>query len=178
MATDGFPITEEFHTDPAKFHPLSMIIYKCMAGYKFGDPRKLVCDIIMGLFLYGMSRLVNKKLYLVLVIFFKELRNCLNNNAYQIIEKYTTIQRSERCSANEIVSFVDISNKEEEFCAVKSPVYLPLIADIFVKHISNKYPDFERGLAVELIEDFCCWLERKKLTKIRLNKVISNKKNI
>ena len=134
-----------------------------MVGYKFGNPKKLTCDIVMGLFLYGMSKLVDKKLYLVLGIFFKELRNCLNDNAPQIIDKYL----SQKIGPNDRKSRVIGDTKE--FCSENTPIYLPLIADIFVKHISS-YPDFELHLAVELIQDFCKWLERKKLTKIRLGR--------
>ena len=183
-----FPIIQDVHNGPVRFNPLSTILYKCMAGYKFGNPKKLTCDIVMGLFLYGMSKLVNQKLYLVLGIFFKELRDCLNNNADQIIEKYTLqkvvvgvdVGVSIGVSVGVSISVNDDQNSsidKKDFCSEKTPLYLPLIADIFVKHISSKYPDFELCLAVELIQDFCRWLEKKKLTKIRLSRAAEKHQN-
>jgi len=52
----------------------------------------------------------------------------------------------------------------------ESVEYLPLIADRFIlNYLPKSCPDFEQQLAVDMMYDFCNWLVKKRLTKIKVS---------
>jgi hypothetical protein len=55
--------------------------------YKEGISNKSSIDFVLAVFLLNLSEFCNSKLYRVLGIFFRILRECLNEKGYLVIEK-------------------------------------------------------------------------------------------
>jgi hypothetical protein len=49
---------------------------------------KLTCDICFCLFLYNISKFLNESAFRIYVIFFKNLRICLNLKGYELSHDY------------------------------------------------------------------------------------------
>ena len=168
-----FPIIE-FHNSNAdekpEFHPFYIKIKKIMEDNTL-DERS--CDFIFSKFLYSASRLVNKEGYLVLSVFFRKFRECLNNYGYSTIENYL---KDKDCKNTKMIMLnSDVKNQmdKKSFCVDCSVEYIPLLADKFIlEYLPEKCSEFNQELARDLMLDFCNWLVKKKLTKIKINRKI------
>jgi hypothetical protein len=117
------------------------------------------------MFLFSVSRIVNEKLYNVLGIFFRNLRECLNEFGYDKIREYF-----ERDYPEESKSLIPKRNQDRPFTEKENPDFVPIISDYFILEYLPRYcPDFDQQFAVDLMHDFCVWLLKKKLTKIKIN---------
>jgi len=140
-----------------------------MAETKLESFKSNSCDYIMSLFLYCASKLVNQKLYLILGIFFRNLRECMNEHGYEVLERYLKDKYGDEAKG------MIPERKGKVYCIDETVEFLPLIADKFILHYLPKHcPDFDQQLAVDIIYDFCNWLVKKKLTKIRVSFSNSN----
>jgi len=87
--TAGFPIISFYDGDKPTYHPFQVIIN----GLQSDSRSETIlssnsCDTVMALFLFSSSKIASEKFYLVLGIFFRNLRECLNEQGYQIIEEH------------------------------------------------------------------------------------------
>jgi hypothetical protein len=122
-------------------------------------------DYGMSLFLFGCSKICVTSLYTVLGIFFRNLRECLNDHGYDVLQNYLNEKYGE-----EAKTIMSSSNKGKIYCVEETMDYLPLIADKFIlEYLPKHCPDFDQQLAVDIMYDFCNWLTRRKLTKIKLS---------
>jgi hypothetical protein len=163
--TLGFPIIKFCNDDQPTFHPFHVIINNLKSENRSESLlNNNYCDTIMGMFLYAVSKIVNEKLYLILGIFFRNLRECLNEHGYEVIAEYFEKNHSE-----EAKSLIPKKKDDRVFCSQETPDFLPVISDKFILEYLPKYcPDFDQQLAMDLMYDFCKWLSKKKYTKIRV----------
>lgn len=165
-ASVGFPVIYSCNEEKASFHPFHVIINhfkfsNVLSGYVTKNPS---CDTIIALFLYSISRLITDKFYIVIGIFFRNLRECLNTYGYEVISEYfekNTGQKRE-----------DLLQKKREgkvFCEVETCEFLPLIAEkLIMEYLPEKCPNFESELAIDTMYDFCNWLHKKRFAKVKV----------
>ena len=163
--TAGFPIINFYDNDKPTFHPFHVIINYLKADKAEAIMNSGCCDAVIALFLFSASKISNEKFYLVLGVFFRNLRECLNEQGYDLIKNYFFKNYSE-----EARSLVPRRKEDRTFCEVEMPEYLPLVSDKFILEYLPKYcPEFDQQLAVDIMYDFCKWLIKKKFTKIRIS---------
>mmetsp|Transcript_27074 Transcript_27074/g.23965 ORF Transcript_27074/g.23965 Transcript_27074/m.23965 type:complete len:163 (+) Transcript_27074:619-1107(+) len=122
------------------------------------------CDTVFSIFLYSLSRKVNENFYAIMGILLKNLRECLNDHAYDIILDFFKKNYPEE-------NLVLVPKKKENryFTEEESPEYIPLVCDKFIlEYLPKHCPDFSQQLAVDLMYDFSEWLRKKKLTKVKM----------
>ena len=169
---EGFPIIKLHNSkavDNLEFHPFYIIIKKIMEDSTF---KERTCDFIFSKFLYSASKLVNKECYLILVIFFRNLRDCINQYGYSIIKNFLKEKHAEDTKIVVVGSTKNQISKKI-FCANCSVKYIPLLADKFIlEYVPINCSQFNTQLATDIILDFCNWLVKWKLTKIKITKII------
>ena len=164
--TTGFSITGFYDNDKPTYHPFHVIIN----GLQSDSRSETIlssnsCDTVMALFLFSASKIASEKFYLILGIFFRNLRECLNEQGYDIIEDFFIKNYSE-----EARSLIPKKKGEKTFCEIESPEFLPLVADKFILEYLPKYcPEFDQQLAVDIMFDFSKWLIKKKFTRIKIS---------
>jgi hypothetical protein len=78
------------------------------------------CDDAMCQYLIEMSDKVVQKFYKLMTLFFENYRICVNEYGWDIVNDYKRVRVNE--------------NKEKKsFSSVKSPEYLPEVANIFIE---------------------------------------------
>ena len=161
--TEGFPVIKLHNDDKPTFHPFHIIINKLM-GENQMDTMGNSCDEIFSMFLYSVSKIVNLKFYMILGIFFRSVRECLNENGFDVIEKYLKDKYGD-----EAIGMIHDKNGQI-FCVDRNVEYVPLIADKFIlEYLPKNRQEFNQQLALDLMYDFCNWLVKKKLTKIKIS---------
>lgn len=163
--TIGFPTIHLYDNDRPSFHPFHVIINSLRSGDRSESILSNNCsDVVMAIFLFSSSKVVNEKFYLVLGVFFRNLRECLNEQGYEIIAEYFIKNFSD-----EARSLIPKRKDDRIFCEIESPEYLPLVSDRFILEYLPKYcPEFDQQLAVDIMFDFCKWLIKRKFTKIKM----------
>ena len=163
--TVGFPIIHVYDNNRPSFHPFHAIINNLKDETKSDAIlSNHCCDTVISLFLFSASKITAEKFYLVLGVFFRNLRECLNEQGYEIIAEYFMKNYSE-----EARSLIPKKKEEKTFCEVEPLEYLPLVSDKFILEYLPKYcPEFDQQLAVDLMFDFCRWLAKRKFTKIKM----------
>jgi len=163
--TVGFPIMSYYDNDKPTYHPFHVIISTLQSDRSETILSNNSCDTVMALFLFSASKIINEKFYLVLGVFFRNLRECLNEQGYEIIAHYFVKNYSE-----EARSLIPRKKENKTFCEVESPEYLPLVSDRFILQYLPKYcPEFDQQLAVDIMFDFCKWLIKKKFARIKIS---------
>jgi hypothetical protein len=164
--TIGFPVIKFCNDDQPTYHPFHAIMIALKSESRSESlmtNNNNSCDIVFSKFLFSVSKLVNEKVYLVLGLFFRNLRECLNDHGYDKITEYF-----ERHYTDESKSLIPKKKEDRVYCERETPEFLPFIADTFIMDYLPKYcPDFDQQLAVDLMYDFCNWLLKKKMTKIK-----------
>lgn len=165
-STAGFPTIHLYDNDKPSFHPFHIIINNLKSGDKTDSIlSNNCCDVIMAIFLFSSSKIVIEKFYLVLGVFFRNLRECLNEQGYETIAEHFIENYSE-----EARSLIPRKKENRVFSEVESADYLPLVADRFILEYLPKYcPEFDQQLAVDIMFDFCKWLLKRKFTKIKIS---------
>ena len=114
----------------------------------------ITCDHIFALFLIENSKVLNYKLYKTFVIFVKLYRECMNKLGWEILSIYKDL-------GSELTSL--------EFTSVKNGEHLPEIANDFINiYLPNNLPDFDKYLAVLIVNHFCDWIYKFKFTHMKL----------
>lgn len=163
--TDGFYILHKGEDNKPSFHPYHAIINKLKLENK---PEQFYnnhsCDSVIALYLFCVSKIIAPRGYLLLGIFFRHLRECLNDHGYQEVENFFKHGHSEDSRAN-----LPQKRPGKDFTQQENIEYLPLIADKFIlQYLPGKCPDFDQEVALDIMVDFSNWLYKKKLTKIKL----------
>ena len=163
--TLGFPIISYCDNDKPVYHPIHTIINYLKADKAEKILNNSCCDAVMALFLFSASKITNEKFYLVLGVFFRNLRECLNEQGYDLINSYFIKNFSP-----EARSLAPSRKEDRTFCEVEMLEYVPLVSDQFILRYLPKYcPEFDQQLAVDLMYDFCKWLIKKKFTKLEIS---------
>lgn len=163
--TEGFYVDQVGEEKKPAYHPFHAIINRLKLDNKPDHfDNNHICDYVISLFLFYVSKIVNAKLYRLLGIFFRHLREALNEYGYQEVETFYKEGHSDEARMH-------IPQKKigRDFTQEEDVHYLPLIANRFISdYLPERCPDFDQELALSLMFDFCGWLFRKKLTKIKL----------
>ncbi len=118
------------------------------------EKEELTCDDIFAIFLLDMARTVNFKFLKNLLIFVKNLRDCMNLIGWEILSEYKSIR-------NEPTTL--------EFTSVKNAECLPDITNDYINlFLPNNFPKFDKHLAVVIINMFCDWLYKHKFSNKKL----------
>lgn len=139
--TTGFPVMNICDDDKPAYHPFYDIIYTLKH-----DPRNDMitnannCDTIFSRFLFSIAQIVNEKFYLVMGILLRNLRECLNEHGYDVIEEFFITNYPE-----ENHHMIPKKKENRYFTEEENPEYLPLISDKFILEYLPKYcPDFDQ----------------------------------
>lgn len=115
---------------------------------------KITCDDIIALFLIENSKIVTPKFYKILVIFMKLYRECMNKLGWEILSQYKDL--------------ID-EPTNLDYTTVKSGEHLPDISNDFINvYLHYHLPDFDKYLAVVLVNHFCDWLCKFRFTHTKL----------
>ena len=161
---DGFYVLHCSENGKPQFHPFHTIINKVKLDRKADKfLENHTCDNIMAIFLYHVSKIVKIECYLLLGVFFRHLREALNEFGYKEIDSYMKQEESEDSGSNlEKMDGKDFSEEQDV-------EYLPLVADRFIlDYLPRKCPEFDQDIAVDIMYDFCRWLFRKEFTKMKI----------
>lgn len=181
--SQGFQVFEKGFR--ANTHPFVKIMNSIMD--KSNPPEILEhsrsVDTIITLYLFYIAKNVNLKFYLVLCVLFRHLRACLNEHGYEQIaegkRKYKvkdeTVSAGDHFSQEESNGFGGASGqpsggKKDIFCEKENCDYIPFIAEFFLSdYLPKACPDFNFDLSVKIFHEFCKWLTKKNLTKIKVS---------
>eukprot|EP01017_Pseudomicrothorax_dubius_P041277 TRINITY_DN6581_c0_g2_i3.p1 TRINITY_DN6581_c0_g2~~TRINITY_DN6581_c0_g2_i3.p1 ORF type:complete len:125 (+),score=20.34 TRINITY_DN6581_c0_g2_i3:243-617(+) len=120
----------------------------------------------MGAYLYYAAKYVYEKYYRVLCLFFRNLRDCLNQNGRKVIEEARLKLKLEldlpRGNSQN-------TNTSLPYCEVETCTYLPLIGENFLlDFLPRACSEFKINDAVRIFSDFCQWLHSRQLTRIKI----------
>jgi len=161
----GFPVYYEVCSeDDEELHPLAWYLYH----FKKNDLHQVFpdkdpsCDMVISLFLYCLSRYLHEKLYQVMSLLFRNLRECLNEYGYDVVIGFL----EKNGKKENIENLKNRKNQKGSFCEKETCQYLPIICEKFIiEYLPDRCPDFEPQLAIDAMHDFCSWLVKKPFTK-------------
>ena len=113
--------------------------------------------MVFSIFLYKVSFFVNEDFFLMLTLFIKYLRQCLNEHGLDEVIKYEASNKK----------FILKSLKKDlTFTEQENIDYIPLVSNIFVRSYMHKYCQmFPSEILIVLVKVFCNWLFKNNLTK-------------
>ena len=157
--TDGFYILHKGPDNKPSFHPFHAIINKLKLEHKSEQLyNSHTCDAVISLYLYCISKIVKSRLYILLGMFFRYLRECLNEYGYQEVELFYKLGNPDDIRTN-----LPQKRIGREFTEEENIEYLPLIADKFIQeYLPAKCSEFDQEIAIDIMIDFCSWLYKKK----------------
>lgn len=168
--TIGFPVVYLCNEHKPILHPLLLIInhfshlkgnQQALLALKTQNPS---CDVVIALFLYCCSKFFNEKFYVVIGIFLRNLRECLNQYGYDIIIDYLQKNTKEK-----IDGFVQRKKEGLTFSETESCEYIPLISEKFIQeYLPIHCPNFEPSLAIDCMYDFSNWMLKRHFTRVKV----------
>jgi hypothetical protein len=115
----------------------------------------LTCDDIFAIFILHTAKNFSFKFLKNLLIFLKNLRDCMNLIGWEVLSEYKSLRNE---------------NTNSEFTSVKNAECLPKISNEFINlFLPNRLPQWDKHLAVVIINMFCDWLYKNKFTNEKLN---------
>jgi hypothetical protein len=115
----------------------------------------LSCDDIFAIFILDISRTLSLKFLKNLLIFIKNLRDCMNIIGWEILSEYKSLRYEPT-----ILDFTSVKNAE---C-------LPDLSNEFINiFLPNKLPNWDKHLAVVIVNMICDWLYKHKFTNKKLS---------
>ncbi|EDK31253.1 hypothetical protein TTHERM_00637668 (macronuclear) [Tetrahymena thermophila SB210] len=217
-----FPTYKNCNNLKVEQHPLCQIIKKIhQKQFREEINQDTPIDYVMSIYLWCLCKLVNQRLYRTICIFFRALRECLNDFGYVIIEDFkkrnlnsnieiilkrqddqeeSSPQASNKdisnpngnnstnnvngnnfsnnnqnssnnqSNANSSNNIPNTTSKNTFFTQIEPPQYICIVAEFFIlKYLPKYVPNFDQNFAVYLMIDFCNWLNKKSLSKIKLD---------
>ena len=164
--TIGFPVVISCNDEKPIFHPFHCIINyldlnNTPPNFKI---KKSCCDVIISLFLFQISRLIKENFYTIINLLFRNLRECLNMHGYDTILDYLNKNHKDK------IDTVAKRKKEGKlFCQTETCEFIPLISEKFIlEYLPQHCPDFEQKIAIDTMYDFCNWLTKNQLSRVKV----------
>ena len=137
------------------------ICYKDMENKNILDIEKIdkkdiiTCDQSFILYLYYISKKINKDFCKINLIILKHFRDLINILGWNLLSRFKSLDDE------------DIS---KNFCTIKEPLKIPLLVNDFCNnYIKNIMKDFDIYFIFIIISHFNFWLYANNLTFIQLN---------
>ena len=159
-----------------RFHPFLHLFHKLRTENLdksiMINPR---CDIVFCIYLLGVCRFFSPVFYRIVGVFFRNLRECLNEEGYRIcedsdvkieaIDEFEFVKMEEPTEEKRSLQDSYLSFVPKSFCTSQSPRIIPKLANFFIsEYLPANCEKFDQDLAVYLMIDFCRWLNKHHLT--------------
>ena len=132
---------------------------------KIDKKENITCDQAFIMYLYYISKIINKEFCLINLIVIKHFRDLINILGWNLLSRFKSL---------------DDEDTSKDFCSVKDPLKIPLLSNDFCNnYIKKVMKEFDIYFAFVIISHFNFWLYANDLTYIKLNlpNVINDKDN-
>ncbi len=115
------------------------------------------CHVILAEYLYEMSKKVNEKFFMTLIIFTRLYRDYMNIHGWDIVSRYKAVSKEERDT-----SYAKCSDAE----------HMPEACNDFAKnYLPKEHPSFDQEIAIDITLHLCQWLYRKGYTHTHISRL-------
>ena len=122
---------------------------------KIEKKEEINCDQSFILFLYYISKKVNKDFCKINLIILKHFRDLINILGWNLLSRFISINDEDT---------------SKDFCSIKEPLKIPLFANDFCNNYVKKvWKEFDIYFVFVIISHFNFWLYANNLTFIQLN---------
>ena len=122
---------------------------------KIEKKESTTCDQAFILYLFYISKLIKKEFCKINLMVLKHFRDLINILGWNVLSEYKSL---------------DDEDTSKDFCSIKEPLKIPLIAGDFCNSYMKKVmKDFDVYFGVVIISHFNFWLYANDLTFIKLN---------
>lgn len=176
---DGFPCYRMCTSNTPRFHPFLHLFHKLRTeSLDFSVIHNAKCDVAFCLYLLGACRFFSPMFYRIMGVFFRNLRECLNEEGYRFCE---TFEVKIECPDDDDSIKLEFASEEKRagsfgtgvpktFCTTQPPRIIPKLANFFIsEYLPNNCENFDLDVAVYLMLDFCKWLNKNKLSDIKID---------
>ncbi|CAG9331904.1 unnamed protein product [Blepharisma stoltei] len=116
----------------------------------FFDKENLSCDDVFAIYLIEIARIIEEDAYKNFVLFFENLRICLNLRGYQMHSE-------------------EKLEKINNYCVLKGPEKVPGIFNYYIQQFMPlNFPSFNKDFAIRISIHFDKWLLKNNLTDMKI----------
>ena len=171
---ESYNISDLFNDNLLSNSPSYKALYSCYNELakkdnldieKIEKKETITCDQAFILYLFYISKIVNKDFCLINLIVLKHFRDLVNILGWNLLSRFKSL---------------DDEDTSKDFCSVKEPLKIPLLSSDFCNnYIKKVMKDFDVYFGFIIISHFNFWLYANDLTFIKLNlpNVINEKEN-
>ena len=161
---ESYNISDLFNDNLLSNSPSYKALYSCYNELakkdnldieKIEKKETITCDQAFILYLYYISKIVNKDFCLINLIVLKHFRDLVNILGWNLLSRFKSL---------------DDEDTSKDFSSNKEPLKIPLLANDFCNnYIKKVMKDFDVYFAFVIISHFNFWLYANDLTFIKLN---------
>lgn len=110
------------------------------------------CETVLVEYLWDLGARVTEKFLMVLIVFIRLYRDCMNVHGWDIVKKAGTTE-------------LEQEKGKRDFASLPTAEHIPEACNDFIRYfLPREFPAFDKGLAIEMTRHLCDWVHTHKYT--------------